>query len=184
MHQTHFCADQPWGEPVAWSSRSVAFATRQDKLLSFLGDDIFGTREVAARERLTFGEEALPAVRESMLRSRDFEVRQQSRRVYRGILDSLCESKSTGMELPTFYEWLFRRDDGLMFPDRPPLKGMIRLNAFPGTDAQRKALHPKPVKKPRPFAPTMRKAKEIVPNKFVAKIKPATYPNNKRASVK
>lgn len=39
---------------------------------------------------------------------------------------------------------------------------------------QRKALHVKPVKKPKPFAPTIRKVKEIVPNKFVAKLKPAT----------
>ena len=61
----------------------------------------------------------------------------------------------------------------MVFPDRPPLKGMIRINAFPGTDAQRKSLHVKPAKKPKSFAPTVRKVKEIVPNKFVAKIKPA-----------
>jgi hypothetical protein len=74
------------------------------------------------------------------------------------------------MKLPTFHEWLSRRDEGLMFPDRPPLKGMIRINALPGTDAQRKALHVKPAKKPKHFAPTVRKVKEIVPNKFVAKL--------------
>lgn len=56
---------------------------------------------------------------------------------------------------------LARRDEGLMFPDRPPLKGMPRINAFPGKDAQRKALHVKPVKKIKPFAPTVRKVKEI-----------------------
>jgi len=76
------------------------------------------------------------------------------------------------MKLPTFYEWLAQRDEGLMFPDRPPLKGMIRINTFPGTDAQRKALHVKPAKKPKPFAPTVIKVKEIVPNKFIAKLKP------------
>lgn len=78
------------------------------------------------------------------------------------------------MKLPTIHEWLAQRDEELLFPDRPPLKGMIRMNVFPGTDAQRKALHAKPVKKPKPFAPTIRKVKDIVPNKFVAKIKPAT----------
>lgn len=78
------------------------------------------------------------------------------------------------MELMKFKEWLTQRDEGLMFPDRPPLKGMIRMNAFPGTDAQRKALHAKPAKKPKPFAPTIRAVKEIVPNKFIAKIKPAS----------
>lgn len=75
------------------------------------------------------------------------------------------------MEFPTFTEWLARRDEGLLLPDRPPLKGMPRINAFPGTDSQRKALHAKPAKKPKPFAPTIRKVKEIVPNKFVAKLK-------------
>lgn len=74
------------------------------------------------------------------------------------------------MMLPTFHEWLARRDEGLMFPDRPPLKGMIRINAFPGTDAQRKALHVKPAKKPKPFAPTVRKVKEIVPQKLIPKL--------------
>lgn len=78
---------------------------------------------------------------------------------------------NTTMEFPTFTEWLARRDEGLLLPDRPPLKGMPRINAFPGTDAQRKALHVKPAKKPRPFAPTISKVKEIVPNKFVAKLK-------------
>ena len=48
------------------------------------------------------------------------------------------------MEFPTFTEWLARRDEGLLLPDRPPLKG--------------------------PFAPTVRKVKEIVPNKFVARL--------------
>ena len=51
---------------------------------------------------------------------------------------------------------------------------MTRLNAFPGTDAQRKAMHVKPAKKPNPFAPTIQKVNEIVPNKFVAKLKPAS----------
>ncbi len=49
---------------------------------------------------------------------------------------------------------------------------MPRINTFPGTDAQRKALHVNPAKKPNPFAPTVHKVKEIVPNRFVAKLKP------------
>ena len=52
----------------------------------------------------------------------------------------------------------------------PPLKGMPRINAFPGTDAPRKALHVKRAKKPNPFAPISHKVKDIVPNKFVAKL--------------
>ncbi len=73
----------------------------------------------------------------------------------------------------TFSEWLARRDEGFLLPKRPPLKGMIRINAFPTTDTHRKRLHAKPAKKPKPFAPTIRKVAEIVPQKVVAKIKPA-----------
>jgi len=76
------------------------------------------------------------------------------------------------MEFMKFSEWLIQRDEGLLLPDRPPLKGMSRINAFPGTDAQRKRLHVKPAKKPNPFAPTIRKVAEIVPQKKIPKIKP------------
>ena len=34
-------------------------------------------------------------------------------------------------------------------------------------------MHVRPFMKPKPFAPTIQKVKEIVPNKFVAKLKPA-----------
>lgn len=78
----------------------------------------------------------------------------------------------TTMKLPTFHEWLARRDEGLLLPDRLPAKGMIRINTFPTTDTHRKKLHPKPPKKPKPFAPTVRAVKEIVPNKLIPKSKP------------
>ena len=77
---------------------------------------------------------------------------------------------NTGMMHTTFKEWLAQRDEGFLLPDRPPLKGLPRINATFGTDAQRKRFQPKPVKKPKPFAPTIRKVKEIVPPKFVAKV--------------
>jgi hypothetical protein len=37
-------------------------------------------------------------------------------------------------------------------------------------------LHVKPVKTPKPFAPTVRKVKEIVPQKFIPKLKPSSGP--------
>ena len=77
---------------------------------------------------------------------------------------------STVMKFMKFSEWLAKRDEGLLLPDRPPLKGMPRINAFPGTDAQRKRLHVKPAKKPMPFAPTIRKVAEIVPQKMIRRI--------------
>jgi hypothetical protein len=40
------------------------------------------------------------------------------------------------------------------------------------TDGQRKRLHGKPVKPPKPFAPALQKVKEVVPRKFIPKLKP------------
>lgn len=79
-----------------------------------------------------------------------------------------------GMEYMKFSEWLARRDEGLLLPDRPPLKGMSRINTTPSTDAQRRRLHPKKVKPPKLFPPTVRAVKEIVPNKLIPKLKPTT----------
>lgn len=73
----------------------------------------------------------------------------------------------------TFSEWLTRRDEGLL-PDHPPIKGMPRFNTTLGTDAERKRLHPKKVKPPKLFPPTVREVKEIVPNKLIPKLKPMT----------
>lgn len=68
----------------------------------------------------------------------------------------------------TFKEWLAQRDEGFLLADRPPLKGLPRLNTTPFTDAQRKRFQPKTVKTIRPFAPTIQKVKVIVPNKLIA----------------
>ena len=72
----------------------------------------------------------------------------------------------TGMPILKFSEYVAMRE-GVLSPTRPPLKRMPRINALPTTDAHRKRLHTKPPKKPNPFAPTVKKAKEIVPQKFV-----------------
>lgn len=79
-----------------------------------------------------------------------------------------------GMKHTTFKEWLARRDEGFLLPTRPPLKGMPKINTTPFTDAQRKLLHPKKVKPPKLFPPTVQKVKEIVPNKLIPKLKPVT----------
>lgn len=81
---------------------------------------------------------------------------------------------NTGMKNTTFKEWLARRDEGFLLPARPPLKGMPRINTTPFTNTQRKRFQPKPVKKLKPFAPTIRRVKEIVPNKMIPKLKPTT----------
>jgi hypothetical protein len=69
-------------------------------------------------------------------------------------------------------EWLARRDQGLLLPDSPPLQGMPEINRMPGTDTQRKRPHPRKVKPPNSFAPTVQKVREIVPNKLIPKLKP------------
>lgn len=76
------------------------------------------------------------------------------------------------MERITFKNWLAQHDEGLFLPDRPPLKGLPRINATPFTDAERKRFQAKPVKKAKPFAPTIKKVKEIVPNKMIPRLKP------------
>lgn len=81
---------------------------------------------------------------------------------------------NTGMKYTTFSEWLARRDEGFLLPNRLPLKSLPRINTTPFTDAQRKRFQPKPVKKIKPFAPTVQKVKEIVPNKMIPKLKPLT----------
>jgi hypothetical protein len=76
----------------------------------------------------------------------------------------------TGMMHTTFKEWLARRDEGFLLPDRPPLMGMSKINSTPNTDAQRKRLHPKKVEPPNLFKPTVRAVKEIVPKKLIPKL--------------
>jgi hypothetical protein len=83
----------------------------------------------------------------------------------------------TCMEDTTFAEYVARRDEGLLTPDRVPLKGLARLNATPFSNPRRKRLQAKPTKKPNPFAPTIRKVAEVVPNKFVANFKPLPPPS-------
>ena len=47
--------------------------------------------------------------------------------------------------------------------------GLVQASV-PGTDGQRKRLHAKPVKPPKPFAPTVRSVAEIVPQKVIPKM--------------
>ena len=71
----------------------------------------------------------------------------------------------------TFKEWLARCDEGFLLPDRPPLKGIPKINTTPMTDARRKRLHPKKVQPPKPFKPTFQMVKEIVPQNIIPKLK-------------
>ena len=61
--------------------------------------------------------------------------------------------------------------EGVLSLARLPLKGMSKINTTPNMDAQRKRLHPKKVKPPKPIAPTVRRVAEIVPNKLIPKLK-------------
>jgi hypothetical protein len=48
-----------------------------------------------------------------------------------------------------------------------------RINPLPVTQARLKRLATKPVPAPDPFAPTVRPVASVVPDKFVAKLRPA-----------
>jgi hypothetical protein len=76
------------------------------------------------------------------------------------------------LEMLMFSEWVARRDEGFLLPDRPPLKGRPKINSTLGTDTQRKRLPPKKVGPPKLFPPSVRAVKEIVPNKLIPKLKP------------
>ncbi len=40
----------------------------------------------------------------------------------------------TTMKYTTLSKWLARRDEELLLPDRPPLKGMPKIHTTPGLD--------------------------------------------------
>jgi hypothetical protein len=48
---------------------------------------------------------------------------------------------------------------------------MSRINTTPFSGAQRERLHPKKVKPPKPFAPTVQQVRQIVPASLIAKVK-------------
>jgi hypothetical protein len=64
-----------------------------------------------------------------------------------------------------FKEFLAMRE-GLLAPDKPPMKGLSRINPFPTTNAHRRRLQPKPVTASNAFRPTVA---QVIPQNFVAK---------------
>lgn len=66
--------------------------------------------------------------------------------------------------------------EGLL-PDRPPAKGLSRINPIPTTDAHRRHLKPKPVKAPNPFKPTVRPVTQVVPQNLIPK--PGQWPGKR-----
>jgi hypothetical protein len=65
----------------------------------------------------------------------------------------------------TFSEFVAMKE-GLLAPDRPPAKGLSRINPFPTTNAHRKRITSNSI------PPTVRKVAENVPPKFVANLRP------------
>jgi hypothetical protein len=73
------------------------------------------------------------------------------------------------MNFLTFKRYVEMRE-GLLLPDRPPAKGLSRINPLPTTDAQRRRLKPKPVNAPNPFKPTVRPVRQVVPPSVIPKL--------------
>jgi hypothetical protein len=75
------------------------------------------------------------------------------------------------MDFPTFKQYVQMRE-GVLLPDRPPAKGLSKINPFPTTNAHRRRLKPKPIRRPNPFPPTVQAAPEVVPQKLIPKLRP------------
>ena len=60
--------------------------------------------------------------------------------------------------------------EGLL-PDRRLAKGMAKINLIPNTQEHRRGFQPKPMKKHKPFAPTVPKVTEIVPQQILPKLR-------------
>ncbi|MBY0513310.1 MAG: hypothetical protein K2P78_05295 [Gemmataceae bacterium] len=71
------------------------------------------------------------------------------------------------MSYRTFSEYVALRE-GLMTPDRPPAKGMSRVNALPITNDQRRRLRVNPARPPAPGG----YVHAVVPWNMVARIEP------------
>lgn len=74
------------------------------------------------------------------------------------------------MEPISFREFV-QMQEGLMPPFRIAVP-TTKINPFPVTQGRLKRMATKPTKGPDPFPPTVRPVAEVVPPKFVAKIKP------------
>jgi hypothetical protein len=65
----------------------------------------------------------------------------------------------------TFREFVAMME-GLLAPDRPPAKGLPRINAFPTTNAHRRRI------KPNSLPPAVRPVAEVVPPHMIPKPAP------------
>lgn len=75
------------------------------------------------------------------------------------------------MNFPTFKQYVEMRE-GVLLPNRPPAKGLSRINPFPTTNARRRRIMPKPARPSNPFPPTVRPVSEVVPRKLIPKLPP------------
>jgi hypothetical protein len=65
----------------------------------------------------------------------------------------------------TFRDFIAMRE-GLLAPDRPPAKGLSRINPFPTTNAHRRRI------RLNSFPPTVRPVAEVVPPPLIPKLVP------------
>jgi hypothetical protein len=70
------------------------------------------------------------------------------------------------MHFPTFKQYVEMRE-GLLLPDRPPAKGITRINPFPTTNAHRRRLKPRSPRIAPPFPPTVRAVAQVVPQHLI-----------------
>jgi len=77
-------------------------------------------------------------------------------------------SHSYVMSFLTFKQYVELRE-GLLLPDRPPAKGLSRINPFPTIASHRRRAKPKPVRVANTFPPTVRAVTQVVPQNLIPK---------------
>lgn len=102
----------------------VALRRELEPLVARLGADDFAARRQAAERIVEFGESALGLLRELGTTHRDYEIRLQTRRLVRQILDGLKTSPSTGMKFVVI-------DAGNFLMGSPPSEGNRRDDESP-----------------------------------------------------
>lgn len=82
-----------------------------------------------------------------------------------------CSSPTvhTGMRFRSFREFV-QFKEGLLLPDRPPARGLPRLNATPFTNDQRRKRTPKVIRPSKRLPSTIRKVADIVTLKPIPRL--------------
>jgi sulfatase modifying factor 1 len=105
--------------PVSHAQSSdVESAGRIAGLIDNLGNDSYVVRETAGRELNAIGEPALPPLRLAAKNSDELEIRARAKGLIGQIMETACQSRSTGLKLAMLNAGEFTMGSTLKEPDR------------------------------------------------------------------